>query len=140
MQCACLPCAPDLKLLPHGEGLRGWKLNSAGTHLAGHLARVTPGPGDLLFPGPVQDYGTVIGMGTDYPFLWIAEGETGHVHLAFKADTIGEVDAFHKAALAAGGKDNGAPGIRSEYSENYYAAYVLDSNGHNIEAVCHVRR
>jgi catechol 2,3-dioxygenase-like lactoylglutathione lyase family enzyme len=88
----------------------------------------------------IQDYGTAIGVGADYPFLWIGEGDTAHVHLAFRTETTTEVDAFHKAALAAGGKDNGAPGIRSEYSENYYAAYVLDADGHNIEAVCHVRR
>ncbi len=88
----------------------------------------------------VQDYGTVVGLGAEYPFVWISEGTPGHVHLAFRADTPAEVDAFHKAALAAGGTDNGAPGIRSEYSENYYAAYVLDPDGHNIEAVCHVRR
>jgi catechol 2,3-dioxygenase-like lactoylglutathione lyase family enzyme len=62
------------------------------------------------------------------------------VHLAFSVATTGEVDAFHKAALAAGGTDNGTPGIRSEYSENYYAAFVHDPDGHNIEAVCHVRR
>ena len=85
----------------------------------------------------VQDYGTLIGLGGDYPFLWVGEGDPGKVHLALRADTPAEVDAFHKAALAAGGKDNGAPGIRSEYSENYYAAYILDPDGHNIEAVCH---
>lgn len=88
----------------------------------------------------MQDYGTAIGMGSDYPFLWVAHGDAGHVHLAFRAGTPAEVDAFHKAALAAGGKDNGAPGLRSEYSENYYAAFVHDPDGHNIEAVCHVRR
>ncbi|HWA17837.1 MAG TPA: VOC family protein [Devosia sp.] len=88
----------------------------------------------------LQDYGTVVGFGADYPFLWVGEGSPGHVHLALRADTPAMVDAFYKAALGAGGKDNGAPGIRSEYSENYYAAFVLDADGHNIEAVCHVRR
>jgi catechol 2,3-dioxygenase-like lactoylglutathione lyase family enzyme len=88
----------------------------------------------------VQDYGTVIGLGAEYPFIWISEGDAGHVHLALRADTTAQVDAFYKAALAAGGKDNGPPGIRSEYSENYYAAFVHDPDGHNIEAVCHVRR
>lgn len=88
----------------------------------------------------LQDYGTVIGLGADYPFVWVGEGDAGHVHLAFRAETPAQVDAFHKAALAAGGKDNGAPGFRSEYSENYYAAFVHDPDGHNIEAVCHVRR
>src|SRR5689334_8077652 len=71
----------------------------------------------------IQDYGTVVGIGVDYPVLWVGGGDTAHAHLAFRADTTGEVDAFHKAAMSAGGRDNGAPGIRSEYSENYYAAY-----------------
>jgi catechol 2,3-dioxygenase-like lactoylglutathione lyase family enzyme len=57
------------------------------------------------------------------------------VHVAFAADRREQVDAFHKAALAAGGRDNGAPGLRPEYSEDYYGAFVLDPDGHNIEAV-----
>jgi catechol 2,3-dioxygenase-like lactoylglutathione lyase family enzyme len=61
----------------------------------------------------------------------------GQLHIAFAADTREQVDAFHAAALAAGGRDNGAPGPRPEYSENYYGAFVLDPDGHNIEAVCH---
>ena len=81
------------------------------------------------------DYGVTVGMGEDYPFLWISAGAPGHVHLAFRAESRAMVDAFHAAALAAGGTDNGKPGIRSEYSENYYGAYVLDADGHNIEAV-----
>lgn len=59
------------------------------------------------------------------------------VHIAFRADTRKLVDEFYKAALAAGGKDNGAPGIREIYHPNYYGAFVLDPDGHNIEAVCH---
>jgi catechol 2,3-dioxygenase-like lactoylglutathione lyase family enzyme len=61
----------------------------------------------------------------------------GQVHIAFAADTREQVDRFHAAALAAGGTDNGAPGPRPEYSEGYYGAFVLDPDGHNIEAVCH---
>jgi catechol 2,3-dioxygenase-like lactoylglutathione lyase family enzyme len=57
------------------------------------------------------------------------------VHVAFAADRREQVDAFHAAALAAGGRDNGAPGLRPEYSEGYYGAFVLDPDGHNIEAV-----
>ena len=58
------------------------------------------------------------------------------IHVALKADRPG-VDAFHEAALAAGATDNGPPGVRSEYHENYYAAYVIDPDGHNIEVVSH---
>ena len=60
-----------------------------------------------------------------------------HLHLAFAADTRQQVDAFYRAALAAGGKDNGAPGLRPNYHANYYAAFVIGPDGHNIEAVCH---
>jgi catechol 2,3-dioxygenase-like lactoylglutathione lyase family enzyme len=59
------------------------------------------------------------------------------VHVCFAAETREEVDAFHAAALAAGGRDNGGPGLRPEYSEGYYGAFVLDPDGHNIEAVHH---
>jgi catechol 2,3-dioxygenase-like lactoylglutathione lyase family enzyme len=59
-----------------------------------------------------------------------------HLHIAFKAQNRQQVDAFYRAALAAGGKDNGAPGLRPHYHANYYAAYVIGPDGHNIEAVC----
>jgi catechol 2,3-dioxygenase-like lactoylglutathione lyase family enzyme len=71
--------------------------------------------------------------------FWIAErGEpsTG-THVAFRVGDRATVDAFHEAALAAGGSDNGAPGVRAEYHENYYGAYALDPGGNNVEAVCH---
>ena len=60
-----------------------------------------------------------------------------HLHLAFVASTRQQVDAFHRAALAAGGQDHGAPGLRPNYHANYYAAFVIGPDGHNIEAVCH---
>lgn len=59
------------------------------------------------------------------------------VHVAFAAESTAEVDAFHAAALAAGGRDNGPPGLRPEYSSGYYGAFVLDPDGHNVEAVAH---
>jgi catechol 2,3-dioxygenase-like lactoylglutathione lyase family enzyme len=59
------------------------------------------------------------------------------LHLAFMAENRKQVDAFHRAALEAGGKDNGAPGLRPHYHANYYAAFVIGPDGHNIEAVCH---
>ena len=59
------------------------------------------------------------------------------LHVAFQTRDRASVDAFHKAALAAGGRDNGAPGLRPHYHPNYYGAFVFDPDGHNIEAVCH---
>jgi catechol 2,3-dioxygenase-like lactoylglutathione lyase family enzyme len=60
-----------------------------------------------------------------------------HLHLAFAAQSRQQVDAFHRAALQAGGRDNGAPGLRPHYHANYYAAFVIGPDGHNIEVVCH---
>ena len=81
----------------------------------------------------------VAGLGREKPFLWIADaGKTEpRTHLAIRAESRAEVDAFHRAALAAGGKDNGAPGLRPHYHANYYGAFVIDPEGHNLEAVCH---
>lgn len=69
--------------------------------------------------------------------LFQARGTPAPMHIAFVAATRQEVDAFYNAALAAGGKDHGAPGLRPKYHAHYYAAFVLDPDGHNIEAVCH---
>jgi catechol 2,3-dioxygenase-like lactoylglutathione lyase family enzyme len=70
--------------------------------------------------------------------LWLAEDpDPRPMHLAFSAPSRKAVDAFHAAALAAGAKDNGAPGLRPDYHPSYYAAFVLDENGHNLEAVIH---
>lgn len=72
------------------------------------------------------------------PELWLGPGDTQKpMHIAFVADTCEAVDAFYQAALAAGAKDNGPPGIREIYHPNYYGAFVLGPDGHNIEAVCH---
>jgi catechol 2,3-dioxygenase-like lactoylglutathione lyase family enzyme len=79
------------------------------------------------------------GFGADgKPLFWIGSGNAlgGALHVAFKAKSRADVDRFYAAALAAGGRDNGAPGVRAEYSSDYYAAFVLDPDGHNIEAVC----
>jgi catechol 2,3-dioxygenase-like lactoylglutathione lyase family enzyme len=73
-------------------------------------------------------------------FFWIGtreERQTG-AHIAFVAADRATVDRFYEAAIAAGGRDNGAPGIRPNYHPNYYGAFVLDPDGHNIEAVCHL--
>ncbi len=73
------------------------------------------------------------------PDFWLAEGTpaTPRIHIAFRARSRAEVDAFYQAAIAAGGKDNGPPGLRPHYHPNYYAAFVLDPDGYNVEAVIH---
>jgi len=84
--------------------------------------------------------GAAVGFGAQgKPFFWIGEGEkmANHIHVAFAATSRAEVDAFYQAAIAAGGKDNGAPGLRPHYHANYYGAFVLDPDGNNIEAICH---
>ena len=80
------------------------------------------------------------GFGDDRPHFWIGTGKPlqGRLHVAFVAKSRADVLAFYEAALAAGGVDNGAPGLRPHYHENYYAAFVLDPDGHNIEAVNHL--
>jgi catechol 2,3-dioxygenase-like lactoylglutathione lyase family enzyme len=74
------------------------------------------------------------------PDFWIGAGAPNlpPIHVAFRAENRPEVDAFHAAALAAGGRDNGAPGLRPHYHADYYGAFVLDPDGHNIEAACHL--
>ena len=68
----------------------------------------------------------------------VTEGEpAAPMHIAFAAPDRATVDAFHAAALAAGGRDNGAPGLRPRYHADYYGGYVIDPDGHNVEAVCH---
>jgi catechol 2,3-dioxygenase-like lactoylglutathione lyase family enzyme len=69
--------------------------------------------------------------------LFQTDEKPAHLHIAFVAETRQQVDAFYRAALEAGGKDNGAPGLRPKYHANYYAAFIIDPDGHNIEAVCH---
>jgi catechol 2,3-dioxygenase-like lactoylglutathione lyase family enzyme len=86
-------------------------------------------------------HGEAVGFGANQkPFFWIGEGERlgGHVHVAFVASSLQAVDAFYRAALSAGGKDNGPPGLRPHYHANYYGSFVLDLDGNNIEAVCHL--
>src|SRR4051812_6084234 len=68
--------------------------------------------------------------------LYQMEEKPAHLHLAFAAENRRQVEAFYRAALAAGGKDNGAPGLRPHYHANYYAAFVIGPDGHNIEVVC----
>lgn len=92
-----------------------------------------------MVPPEYTDGVKVGGFGIDTPCFWLDEGEAQKppVHFAFKAESRGVVDKFYAAAIGAGGKDNGKPGIRGQYHENYYGAFVLDPDGNNIEAVCH---
>jgi catechol 2,3-dioxygenase-like lactoylglutathione lyase family enzyme len=106
-------------------------------------AAFAPLGASLLLEVPSQFTGgvKVVGYGRDRPVFWLHEGgEPGPGrHIAFTARSRAEVDAFHEAALAAGGRDNGAPRLRPHYHPDYYGAFVLDPDGNNIEAVCHVR-
>jgi catechol 2,3-dioxygenase-like lactoylglutathione lyase family enzyme len=71
-------------------------------------------------------------------YFWIGTGKpTDRIHVAFRAKGRADVRAFHDAAIAAGGTDNGGPGVREVYHPSYYGAFVLDPDGHNVEAVCH---
>ena len=96
----------------------------------------------VLHEIPAQSTGgkVVFGMGVPHkPDFWVAEGEpeSPRVHIAFRAESRAAVDAFYAAALAAGGRDNGSPGLRPHYHQHYYGAFVLDPDGHNVEAVIH---
>ena len=80
-----------------------------------------------------------MGYGDRRPWFWIAEQDLtkGKLHIAIGAHSREAVDAFHREALAAGGRDNGPPGMRPQYHPGYYGAFMLDPDGHNIEALCH---
>lgn len=86
----------------------------------------------------VMEFEGAVGMGSGgFPDFWLgAGGPSEKVHIAFRGDRAA-VDAFHVAAMKAGGADNGAPGLRLNYHPTYYAAFALDPDGNNIEAVCH---
>ena len=107
-----------------------------------YLAALAPIGYTLLaeLSAAVTGHADVAGFGeAPKPDFWISSGQANQppIHVAFRVPSRRIVDAFHKAALAAGGRDNGAPGLRPHYHPNYYGAFVLDPDGHNIEAVCH---
>lgn len=91
--------------------------------------------------GLVMEVGAAAGFGAGgKPTFWIAESGVNAptaTHIAFASPDRATVDAFYETAVAAGGRDNGAPGLRPHYHPHYYGAFVLDPDGHNIEAVCH---
>ena len=88
----------------------------------------------------IMDFGDAVGLGQGRkPSFWLSKASVkpAPLHIAFTAEKRSQVDEFHRRALAAGAKDNGAPGLRPHYHATYYGAFVLDPDGHNIEAVCH---
>ena len=94
----------------------------------------------LIMMVPAEYAGVKVGgYGREKPDFWLHEGKDAGPgrHYAFTARSRAEVDAFYKAAMAAGGRENGAPGLRPHYHANYYGAFVFDPDGNNIEAVCH---
>jgi catechol 2,3-dioxygenase-like lactoylglutathione lyase family enzyme len=95
---------------------------------------------EVLDPSQTESGGTAVMMGDDGIFFVIADNEAvgEGTHVAFCAKSRDQVDAFYAAAMAAGGRDNGAPGLRKRYHPDYYAAFVHDPDGINVEAVCHL--
>ncbi len=92
------------------------------------------------FPASVTGHTDVAGFGEEgKPDFWISKGTPNQppIHVAFRVNDRKLVDDFYSAALKANGRDNGKPGLRTHYHPNYYGAFVLDPDGHNIEAVCH---
>ncbi|KAL2873822.1 hypothetical protein SGCOL_011051 [Colletotrichum sp. CLE4] len=103
-----------------------------------YLAALAP----IGFKKFVEQNEYACGLGVQRPDFWIASHKADKanipLHIGFKADNRKVIDEFHKAALAAGGKDNGAPGLRPQYHPNYYGAFVIDPSGNNVEVVCHM--
>ena len=93
-----------------------------------------------MVPEEYTDGAKVGGYGRERPVFWVSDSTDkpkSAQHIAFTARSRAEVDAFHAAALAAGGRDNGGPGLRPHYHPYYYGAFVFDPDGNNVEAVCH---
>jgi catechol 2,3-dioxygenase-like lactoylglutathione lyase family enzyme len=120
----------------------GVKVSDIARSKAFYRAALAPIGYELLmeFPAAVTGREAVAGFGVPpQPDFWLAGGTPNQppFHVAFRVAERALVDAFHRAALAAGGRDNGAPGPRPHYHADYYGAFVLDFDGHNIEVVCH---
>jgi catechol 2,3-dioxygenase-like lactoylglutathione lyase family enzyme len=112
----------------------GFSVGDFSRSRAFYLAALAP-----LGASAVMEFEGHAGLGREgKPVFWLSQGPVATpMHLAFTARNRKEVDAFYAAALKAGGRDNGPPGLRPHYHPNYYAAFVIDPDGHNIEAVCH---
>jgi catechol 2,3-dioxygenase-like lactoylglutathione lyase family enzyme len=113
----------------------GFGVSNLAASKAFFLKALAPLGAGVAMEGP---YGVGIGR-AGKPSLWLHDkGEpAAPMHIAFAARSRGEVDAFHAAAIEAGGQDNGAPGLRPHYHPDYYGAFVIAPDGHNVEAVCH---
>lgn len=113
----------------------GFAVSNLAASKAFFLQALAPLGVQVVMEGP---YGVGLGVGGK-PSLWLHDQgpATSAMHLAFSAADRRQVDAFHAAALAAGGKDNGPPGLRPHYHPHYYGAFVIGPDGHNVEAVCH---
>lgn len=120
----------------------GYNVSDPAKSRAFYEAALAPLGYAVLMEIPVEHTGgrVVLGLGVPpKPDFWLAQGTVNEprLHIAFRAASKAEVDAFYAAAIAAGGKDNGPPGPRPHYHPNYYGAFVLDPDGHNVEAVFH---
>jgi catechol 2,3-dioxygenase-like lactoylglutathione lyase family enzyme len=120
----------------------GFAVSDLGQSKAFYTAALRPLGIELLLEVTAEQTGAGAhaGFGAGQkPFFWIGDhgSPCSGVHIAFTADSRAQVDRFHQAALRAGGKSNGEPGLRPHYHANYYGAFVLDPDGNNIEAVCH---
>jgi catechol 2,3-dioxygenase-like lactoylglutathione lyase family enzyme len=113
----------------------GFGVTDYGASKAFFLKALQPIGVEIVMEGP---YGLGLGQGGK-PSLWMFETseKPAHLHLAFTASARKQVDEFYRAALEAGGKDNGGPGLRPHYHANYYGAFVIGPDGHNVEVVCH---
>jgi catechol 2,3-dioxygenase-like lactoylglutathione lyase family enzyme len=120
----------------------GYKVSSMAKARKFYETALQPLGYSMLMEIPTEFTGgvAVCGFGVaPKPDFWLAEGtpQEPRVHVAFRAETHAEVDAFYKAGLAAGGTDNGPPGPRPHYHRDYYGAFLLDPDGYNVEVVCH---
>ena len=113
----------------------GLNVSDIATSRAFYVAALAP-----LGYQPLMDFEQFCGFGVPpKPDFWIGQGTSNlpPIHGAFRAESRDQVNEFYAAAIAAGGRDHGPPGLRPQYHPNYYGAFVLDPDGHNIEAVCH---
>jgi catechol 2,3-dioxygenase-like lactoylglutathione lyase family enzyme len=120
----------------------GLAVSNLGKSRQFYLAALAPLSIGIVMEVAKEETGGYAGAGfgaRNKPFFWIGTGShlSGPLHVAFTAPTRAAVDAFYRAALSAGGRDNGAPGVRAHYHPDYYGAFVLDPDGNNVEAVCH---